>query len=268
MVSLIIALQALEPVVMSEVAIGPATAITGGSVSEIEVAGNKATVFVPEGWRPRRNNRVCLHFHSAPWYVVSQYQRTSLKDPVVAFNFGQGSTTYARPFESPLSWNLWVKEIESVLRSRMGALVVTSFSAGYGAVRNLIKQEGFLSKLETVVLSDSMYGSYSTPRTPLGDHVACWKPLADRARAGKTTVVMTCSTIEPETYCGTHEISRALVQSYGKEMTNITGTEGDQRLLRRYDEAKWHVWHYDGKTPTAHMTQARHMADVLNLIYR
>jgi len=266
----------LEPVPMTEVVIGPAAPITAGTVSDITVGTSTATLFIPDGWKPRRQNRVCLHFHSAPWYVVSQYQTTGLHDPVITFNLGQGSSVYAAPFANRDSFLPWHKAIETSIHGRLGNLVVTSFSAGYGAVRNLIKQPDFLNRLETVVLSDSMYGSLVEPivkRVVLPEHAACWRPLADRALAGKTTVVMTCSSIAPSTYAGTHEVTRALVESYGFRMdwallnSCPAAAPGDQRLKSRFDREKWHVWLYDGISPVSHMTQARHMADVLRQIY-
>ena len=258
----------IRPVVMSEVAIGPATRITGGTTQPIIVGDAQATLFIPEGWKPKARNRVAIHFHSAAWYVVSQYQAAKFPDPILVCNFGQGSTVYARPFLSdPRSFDPWKRSLEFALKGKLGNLVVTSFSAGFGAVRELIKQPDFLNRLEAVVLSDSMYGSFSTPRTVDPEYAKCWIPLLERGLSGRTHVVVTCSAIAPDTYAGTHEVSKAVLELMGKSMVLTPDEPGEQRLFRRFDERKLHVWHYEGVTPVAHMTQARHMADVLSRIY-
>ncbi len=257
----------IRPVVMSEVAIGPASKIIGGTTQPIIVGDAQATLFIPEGWKPKARNRVAIHFHSAAWYVVSQYQAAKFPDPVLVCNFGQGSTVYARPFASnALSFDPWKKSLEFALKGKLGNLVVTSFSAGFGAVRELIKQPDFLNRLEAVVLSDSMYGSFSTPRTVDPAYAKCWIPLLERGVNGRTHVVVTCSSIAPDTYAGTHEVSKAVLELMGRQMVSVSHSTGDQRLFRRYDERKLHVWHYEGISPVAHMTQARHMADVLQIL--
>ncbi|MBS1721248.1 MAG: hypothetical protein JST35_12450 [Armatimonadetes bacterium] len=266
----VLLLQTLTPVQMTEVKLGPPTPIVGGKVSDVKVGDLTATLFVPDGWKADGPARVCMHFHTAAWYIVSQYQSTGLKDPVVTFNFGQGSTVYGNPFKKEGSFAPWLAEVENQLHTKVDRLVVSSFSAGFGAVRELIRQPDFLDKLETVVLSDSMYGSFTgdpATRTVLPEHAACWKPLVERALAGKTTVVMTCSAIHPPTYAGTDEVSAALVKQMGGEMVEVTPDGSEQSLIRRYDKGKWHVWHYAGITPTAHMTQARHLKDVLLQVY-
>jgi hypothetical protein len=257
----------LKPVVMSEVAVGAPTPIRGGRVTPIIVGDAQASLFIPEGWRPQARNRVAVHFHSAPWYVISQYQAARFGDPVLVCNFGQGSSIYARPFSADRrSFDPWKRQLEFALKGKLGNLVVTSFSAGYGAVRELIKQPDFLNRLETVILSDSMYGSFLTPRTVDPEYAKCWVPLLERGLSGRTSVVVTCSSIAPETYAGTHEVSKAAVELMGKRMVETPNEVGAQRLFRRFDERKLHVWHYDGTSPTSHMTQARHMVDILRSV--
>lgn len=115
-VAALLAVQALVPVHMEPVQLGPATAITGGSTQEISVGDQSATVFVPDGWKPAASNRVALHFHSAAWFVVSQYQQTGLNAPVVTFNFGQGSSVYGAPFKVKGSFTPWLAKVEAAIR--------------------------------------------------------------------------------------------------------------------------------------------------------
>jgi len=270
-VAALFAAQALVPVRMEPVQLGPATAITGGSTQEIAVGEQSATVFVPDGLKPAISNRVAMHFHSAAWFVVSQYQQTGVNAPVVTFNFGQGSAVYAAPFKAQGSFAPWLAKIEAAIGGKIGSLVVTSFSAGYGAVRELVAQPEFLSRVETVVLNDSMYGSFAAggaqTRTVEPAHARVWVPLAERAIGGKANVIITCSAIHPDAYAGTDEVSAALVKLLGGAMTLVTADGSSQPLTATFRRGGLYVWHYGGTSPEAHMTHARRAKDILVQLY-
>lgn len=249
---------------MVERAIGPPSAILGGRTVDLSLDGTPATLFIPEHWKPLDGTELWVHFHSAPWYVISEYQRAAVDTPVVIFNIGEGSTTYAKPFTKPGTFSKWISKIESELGIQVGNLNFTSFSAGYGAVRNLVADPLVLNRIGTVILGDSLYGSLdpSQPgRVVLKEHVQCWMGLVNRAIAGKSTVIMATSQITPTTYAGTWEVAQALVKNVGGKMTDVAPVAGDQRLLRNYSQGRWFVWSYAGETPMAHMTQARRLAE-------
>lgn len=277
--SLVLAFSLLDqpqPVLMSERSIGPATPIAGGKVTPIQVGDLTATLFVPDRWKPSKRNTLYAHFHSADWYVVSEYQRAGIKHPVLVCNFGQGSTVYAKPFAQVGSFQPWLDKVAESMQIKptsIAHLRFTSFSAGYGAVRNLVADPDVLKKLDMVILSDSLYASLDPADPPsrkvLKEHLDCWMPLVEKAKRKKASVVMTTSQIQPESYAGTFEVAQQLVElAGGKMQSHFEGDiaaldPADQRILRTYSEGRWSVWSYAGKTPLAHMTQARHMADVM-----
>lgn len=263
--------MAQDPVVMKERTLGPPTAITGGKTKEITIDGSTATLFIPNGWKKSGHDHLWAHFHSPAWYIVSEYQRGNNHDLLLVFNLGQGSSVYEKPFKGKTIFQKWVHAVESEVNTRVSDLNFSSFSAGYGAVRALIADPYILGNLRTVILGDSMYGGLepsSKERIPARDDVACWLPLVKRGVQGKTTVIMTTSQITPP-YAGTWEVAKSLVALTGGIMEDVkfgdcpASTIYGQRLLRRYDKGKWHVWSYAGETPEAHMTHARRLAEEL-----
>lgn len=253
------------PPAMTERQIGPPTEITGGTVSTIQVGELQATVFRPDGVRLGRKPRVWLHFHTAPWFIVNEFQRAGWKVPLVVFNFGQGSKVYGDPFALPGSFAAWQEQIFHAFGMKQAQWGVTSFSAGYGAVRNLIADKEFVKNLHTVILADSMYGSLdpaATERKVAPEHLAFWDPIVLPALKKKMKVIMTTSEITPDSYAGTWEVAQGLVRAHGGEMVSHETTE-PFGLLRTFDRGSWHVWSYDGHTPEAHMTHPRHLAELL-----
>lgn len=267
LLALAVLAQGPTPPAMKERSVGPATGITGGTATEIEVNGLKATLFVPNGYRAPRQPEVWMHFHTAPWFVVSEYQRANWRTPVLVCNFGQGSTVYGKPFAEIGSFAAWRKEVDRVLGKLTKKWGITSFSAGFGAVRNLIQDPTLVQELRTVILADSLYGSLdpavTTERQPLPAHLAIWDPIVKPASEGKTTVIMTTSEITPDTYCGTWEIARGLVGRMGGKMTEAEPTTEEFGLLRTFNQGRWFVWSYAGTTAMAHMTHPRHLAELL-----
>lgn len=258
--------QGPSPIAMIEREPGPPTKITGGKEIKVEVGSNQATLFIPDGWKATAETPLWVHFHSAPWYVVSEYQRARSKDAVAIFDLGQGSSVYAKPFPGPGSFAPWLKKFEELLGTQVNSLHFTSFSAGYGAVRNLIADPAVLAKLKTVILADSMYGSLQADaetRIVDPEHVQCWFGLVEKAVSGKATVIMTTSQITPDTYAGTWELALALVKARGGEMIQAKSTEGTQPLLRSFSKGRWFVWSYSGESAVAHMTHARRLAELI-----
>jgi hypothetical protein len=150
------------------------------------------------------------------------------------------------------------------------SLDITSFSAGYGAVRELVQQPEAFKLIRRVILADSMYGSL-TPnmpsRTPLADHVHVWKPLAEAAIRGEKTFCVTFSEVPTPTYASSSEMAVALVTALGGKLDPVelgaleATKDPDFPLRQRFDKGHFHVWGYGGQDGQAHMTHARHLAD-------
>lgn len=263
-----------QPIVMAERSIGPATPITGGSVHSITVDGSTATLFIPDNFKPVKRIDLWAHFHSADWYVISEYQRTEFHDPLLIFNLGQGSTVYGKPFTEKGVFAKWIAETLKLVPGSptgLNGLHLTSFSAGFGAVRNIIQDEPICKLLKTVILGDSFYGSLETlepERKVLPAHVDIWQPVIDQALVGKTTVIITTSQITPESYAGTWEVSRAVAEKNGVPSIPVdkdspAANDPIQPLLRRFEKGRLYIWNYAGETPMAHMTNARRLAECI-----
>lgn len=264
--------MSLTPPVMSVREIGPATPITGGVTHKVESDGTVATLFLPDGYEPGKPVSLWIHFHTAEWFVVSEYQRAGFKVPILVFNLGQGSSTYSKPFPKAGTLQPFLKACEPFLGSPVGRVNITSFSAGFGAVRQIIQDPEVMEMVGKVVLSDSIYGSLDPSvtdrREVLSAHVGVWDPLADRALSGKAIWVVTTSQITPEGYAGSWEVAAAIVKARKGTLSpgdpeSKAAKDPRYPLLRAYDSQGLHVWSYGGDDAMAHMTHPRHLAEVL-----
>lgn len=265
-----------QPPIMEPRTIRPAAEIKGGTIHQLQVGDLKADLFIPAGYKPSKTLNLWCHFHSPAWYVIGEYQRLEpTVDPIIVFNFGQGSSVYGKPFTELGSFQPWLDAALNHLDKKPDEIKLnfTSFSAGYGAVRNLIGDPAVLSRLNIVILNDSCYASLDPDqptRRVLKAHLDVWQPLVNRAIKGDSTFVMSTSQITPESYAGTWEVALQLVEANGGKMQSIERNSHpsamenlEQRLLRTYHKGRWFVWSYEGTTAEAHMTHARRLAECL-----
>lgn len=245
---------------------------------EVTDGDRKFTLFIPSVYRPAKEIGLTIHFHSATWHAVQEHLDRGATSPIIAYYAGEGSSVYAKSFEDKGRLRRWLDIVaaECVKRGApkdacVDSLSISSFSAGYGAVRQILDDPAAFKLIKRVVLCDSMYGSLDPnlqERVPAREHIWCWKPLADAAIRGEKTFCITYSQVPTPTYASSSECASALVRLCGGELKPVEkGTlsatlDADFPLLARFDKGCFHVWGYGGEDAQAHMTHARHLADV------
>jgi len=246
----------------------PATAPAGEQI-EIEKG---YTLFVPDLWRKSGHSSCVLtiHFHTEPWFAIQEHLRRQLREPLLVVTLGQGSTVYRVPFEDQKKLSQLVEKVETQMQIRVSALNISSFSAGYGAVREIVKSPDYRRMIRRIVLCDSMYASFAPNSTtqPAAEHIEPWIAFAKMAAKGEKTFVFTYSQVPTSTYANSAMCASALIDAVGgSKLKVLRGSlpatlDPDFPLLTRCDVGHFHVWGYDGADAQAHLTHVRHLADV------
>jgi hypothetical protein len=133
---------------------------------------------------------------------------------LAAVDAGIGSQAYAeamfgaRPLEDLLS------AVGAMLApASLGRLVITSWSAGYGGVHQILVQHPTVPS--AIVLLDSLHTGYG----PNGDLVEVglmpFLSFAQRAQQGEAVLVLTHSEIKPPGYASTSEVASWLLHEVG-----------------------------------------------------
>ncbi len=273
---------AISPPPMSPRAIVKPAAPPPGQQVSIRDADCEATLFVPQSWTCATNGQVPLtiHFHSATWFAIDEHLRHGLKTPLLAFYLGEGSSKYREPFSDPQRLERMLRLTEQQLALSGGtnllhiaSIDISSFSAGYGAVREILKAPEYRKMIRRVVLCDSLYASFEveaggkTNRVPAREHIEPWLPFARAAAAGQKTFVLTHSQVPTANYANSAECAQALIAAVGVPIQKIAAgsspaAQGEFPLLYRSDLGNFHVWGYAGTNAMAHMIHARHLAEV------
>ncbi|MBN2130411.1 MAG: hypothetical protein JW741_12985 [Sedimentisphaerales bacterium] len=163
-----------------------------------------------------------VHFHGAG-YVARRAAYDSGRPFLLAVvNLGSGSSVYERAFQSESAFDRLAEAIRDSVSQKqaaeieIGRVYLSSFSAGYGAVRAILKSHA--SEVDGIVLLDGLHTDYVPPRQVLAqggklndaklkDFVA----YARRAMADEKKLLITHSEIFPGTYASTTETADYLI---------------------------------------------------------
>jgi hypothetical protein len=270
-----------EPPPMPKRTIAPSTNEFRGAQIVLTDRGTNFTLFLPQGWTNAVSSNTVLfaHFHTIAWFAIQEHVRREAREPLIVFALGEGSSTYRTPFTDTNRFVRMIALVESELKKRGAAantrvahIDVSSFSAGYGAVRELVQQPPSFQIIRRIILLDSMYASLepeeagATNRRPLAAQIDVWVPFARAAvREGKT-FVLTHSQVPTLSHASSFECAAALATKAGVEFKTVATNslpatrDPDFPLLRRADAGKFHIWSYGGKDAQAHSPHGRRLA--------
>lgn len=271
-----------DPPAMPKRAIHPPATAPAGQQIEVVDGDFKALLFVPPTFALPADGRVDLavHFHTEPWFAIEEHLRRGLIGPLLVVTVGQGSSAYARPFRDADRFGRLLDAVGVKLTPQADRLAtvrnvdVTSFSAGYGAVREILKQERYVERIRRVVLLDSLYASWDPASTqpgatsrPLPENMLPFARFVELAAEGRKTFVLTHSSVQTP-YANTQATADWIAAHVGARWIEVpagttpASTDPDFPLYRRADLGHLHLWGYGGDAAQAHLTHVRHLADV------
>ncbi|MBN1124931.1 MAG: hypothetical protein JXA82_07985 [Sedimentisphaerales bacterium] len=188
----------------------------GLSIQLKDILSKPVEVFVPQQVQVSSQVDLLIHFHGVAY--VPAHAVSALKQPMISVtvNLGSGSSVYENPFRDA---SVFPRLLDSVYRSvteakgtkaESAGIYLSSFSAGYGAVRAILKNH--LAKIDGICLLDGLHTDY----VPAGQRLAQGGKLneekmtdfvrfAQLAKDGQKRFLITHSEIFPGTYASTTE---------------------------------------------------------------
>ena len=122
---------------------------------------------------------------------------------MLTVNLGAASDVYREPFTDPAKFKKLIGEAEAASGVKFRTIVLSSFSAGYGGIREILRDKSNWPLITSVILADSLYADYGHEADDLG-------PFLGYIQSGKR-LVMTHSELYPGTYESTFEAADWLI---------------------------------------------------------
>lgn len=185
-------------------------------------------VFIPSGTRQVPNPGLLIQFNGAAFIVKKAVAEAATPFIGATINLGSGSRVYGEPFEDSTRFSLLLDRIVAGAKEKLGhpvelkQIVLSGFSAGYGAIRNILSAPDHYRRVDGVLLLDGIHASYVPDRTvlALGGRVDSVDLQAFHAFAedavdqySNKKFLITHSEIFPGTYVSTTEATDVILKA-------------------------------------------------------
>lgn len=191
---------------------------------------------------------------------------------LVGVDLGIGSGAYLSKFGNREEFRALLASVEAgvaqrlgVDQARAGRIGLSSWSAGYGAVGQVLRDAAMADRVDSVVLLDGLHTSIDgngLEQTKLQAFV----DFAERAADGEKLMFVSHSSIIPPDYASTTQTASFLIWKTGGEPQAAKRRSGDPTgldLISRYSYSGFHVRGYSGNDTLDHCAHLSLFKDVL-----
>ena len=204
-------------------------------------------ILIPRKSFSAKEPDLLIHFLGASFVVENATEDYHGRLVAAVVNLGSGSKVFNDAFEDSSIFMSLIDSIkaatESVLHRtiRFRKVILSSFSAGYGAIRRIMTPRKNYDKVDAVLLLDGIHASYIPERKPIAEggildsaHLELFLKLAKDAsqKRSRKQFMITHSEIFPGTFVSTTEATSHILQNLGIERTPVLrwGPLGMQQL--------------------------------------
>jgi hypothetical protein len=247
--------------------------LAGAEVAFKQLRIGKAVVSLPAHWTTLGPEiPVWLHLHGAPGTVEANFAGIGAPGVLVNVTLPGLSKVYSDHFTEPQVFVDLLRETEAVLRRESpaqawtpGRLTVSSFSAGFGGVRQLLRQPAALERIAVLVLADSIYCGYAgdiAEKRVDASLMEGFLHFAQLAVEGKRRMLITHTQQVPEGYASTTETANYLIAKLGGQRVAEVKSWGPAlRQRSRYSCGGVEIIGFEGSRPEDHMQHLRSLGE-------
>ena len=216
---------------------------------------------------------VMFHFHGHD-AVRKEWVQVMDGAVLVGIDLGIGSGPYEAAFRSTEAFARLVKSVEAGVAKKSGnssarvrKVGLSAWSAGYGAVGEILRTQYGQQLVDTVVLLDGLHCGYK------GRSLNDWQlepflRFAKQAAQGNKLMFVSHSSIIPPGYASTTETAYYLVHGVNGQPQSTVPRAVDPMgldLISRYDKGGFHVRGFKGNDKMDHCAHIGLMRDVLKV---
>ena len=211
-------------------------------------AGKSIHFFVPAGVKRADRLSLIVHFHGSA-ASVSEYAAARLRDDhvIATVQLGSCSGIYDRSFSNAMVFDTLLANVRSsatrILQRNVTfeRIILSGWSAGYGAVRAILRDSTRADMIDGVLLLDGLHTGYIPDRRVVSEggqidttNFAAFLRYARWAMAGHKRFLITHSEIFPGTFASTTESANHMIDALGLKRSPVLewGVLGMQQTSR------------------------------------
>lgn len=183
-------------------------------------------LFVPAGLVAVDNQiELVVQLHGSAAVAEQNLRRSGSKAVLVSIMLNGLSSVYTKQFAESAVWNQMLMEVLRELERQkisdaptLSRVTIVSFSAGFGGVREILKDEMAFKRIDALVMADSIYAGYvpeSRPSKVEPRQMTGFLKFATEAVAGRKKFVISHCDLQPEGYASTGETADYLLRELG-----------------------------------------------------
>jgi hypothetical protein len=239
------------------------------------VALSVGRLFIPDGYEPAGGDaHLVIHLHGSADVAEQNLARSGWNAVLVTVVLNGLSRVYADRFSEPAVFQTILGEVEQQLRELQVAqdptisrLTVTSFSAGFGGVRELLKSDDIYRRIDALIMADSIHADFRGDRALREvnpEAMVDFLRFAQDAADGKKRMVISHSQIQPETYASTTETADYLLGELGAERESVDEEWAEGwRNTSRFGCRGLRIFGFTGETGPDHMKHLHHLWELM-----
>lgn len=205
---------------------------------------------------------VILHFHGAPWLPEQSVAAAFVDATIIAVQAGSGSDVYADAVKTPEVFQALLAEANAGKRP----VVLTAFSAGYGAVRAILRHS--YQRIDGVVLMDGLHCDYLNKDVD-ATGLDVFLQFAKDALAGRKRLLITHSEVFPGTFASTTETTDWLLRSLQlRRLPVLRWGPGGMQQLSEVRRGRLAIMGFAGNSAPDHVDHLHGMATWLRYLRR
>lgn len=238
-------------------------------------ARGRTKTYIPTGFTGAGDTYdLVVHFHGVDTRVQSAFQASGFEHAVlVSVNLGNGSGPYEDRFAMPGSFAQLLEGLQRAIEQhapmrslRLGRVGLSAWSAGYGAIKQILSQQANRERVDAVLLADGLHAGFTDPRTRTihGPRLAPFVAFAQDAARGEKLMAVAHSAIQTTTYASTTETAAYLTHAVGLAAHPARGEHvGGLELTSSVHEKGFRVDGYEGNDTEAHVDHLANIDDTL-----
>jgi hypothetical protein len=237
------------------------------------------TLFVPEGYKPPDGRiNLVIHLHGTAQVAEQNLMRSGEQAVLVTVALKGLSKVYTDLFAKPESFRsildetlTQLKQLKIAENPTIGRVCITSFSAGFGGVRELLKVEEFYQRIDVLVMADSIYAGFVgdlAQRQVDPNLMSGFLRFARDAAEGRKVLIVTYSQVKTD-YASTAETANYLLTQIGGEAETVEEiwAEGWQ-CMSRFKQKGLQIYSFAGDTGADHLKHLHYLWKLMRLLQK